>query len=61
LLFVEQQEIEPVIDAVYEFSKVPDALDHLDREPFGKIGGVAMKLFATGASIYIGGSITQKL
>ncbi len=37
LSFLEQHRIEPVIDAVYGFSKVPDALDHLDRGPFGKI------------------------
>ncbi len=37
LSFLEQHQIEPVIDAVYDFSKLPDALDHLDRGPFGKI------------------------
>jgi NADPH:quinone reductase-like Zn-dependent oxidoreductase len=37
LSFLEQHRIEPVIDAVYDFGKVPDALDHLDRGPFGKI------------------------
>jgi NADPH:quinone reductase-like Zn-dependent oxidoreductase len=37
LSFLEQHRVEPVIDAVYDFSKVPDALDHLDRGPFGKI------------------------
>jgi NADPH:quinone reductase-like Zn-dependent oxidoreductase len=37
LSFFEQHRIEPVIDAVYDFSKLPDALDHLDRGPFGKI------------------------
>jgi NADPH:quinone reductase-like Zn-dependent oxidoreductase len=37
LSFLERHRIEPVIDAVYDFSKVADALDRLDRGPFGKI------------------------
>jgi hypothetical protein len=27
----------PLFDATYDFSKLPDALDHLDRAPFGKV------------------------
>lgn len=37
LSFLEVHRIEPVIDAVYDFVDLPDALDHLDRGPFGKI------------------------
>jgi NADPH:quinone reductase-like Zn-dependent oxidoreductase len=37
LNFLEQHRIEPVIDAIYDFSDLPDALDHLDRGPFGKV------------------------
>lgn len=37
LSFLGQHHIEPVIDAVYDFDALPDALDHLDRGPFGKI------------------------
>jgi NADPH:quinone reductase-like Zn-dependent oxidoreductase len=37
LNFLEQHRIEPVIDAIYDFSDLPDALDHLNRGPFGKI------------------------
>lgn len=33
----DQTEIKPVIDAVYSFDKLNDALDHLNRGPFGKI------------------------
>jgi NADPH:quinone reductase-like Zn-dependent oxidoreductase len=35
--FLERHQIEPVVDAVYDFNALPDALDHLDRGPFGKI------------------------
>lgn len=37
LKFLEQHRIEPVIDAVYDFNALPEALDHLDRGPFGKV------------------------
>jgi NADPH:quinone reductase-like Zn-dependent oxidoreductase len=37
LAFVEQHRISPIIDARYSFSALPDALDHLDRGPFGKV------------------------
>ncbi len=37
LRFLEQHRIQPVIDAVYDFGVAPDAFDHLDRGPFGKI------------------------
>jgi len=35
--FLERHRIKPVVDAVYDFNALPDALDHLDRGPFGKI------------------------
>ncbi|WP_034914312.1 NAD(P)-dependent alcohol dehydrogenase [Erwinia sp. 9145] len=34
---VDQTGIKPVIDSVYAFSDLPNALDHLDRGPFGKV------------------------
>jgi NADPH:quinone reductase-like Zn-dependent oxidoreductase len=37
LAFVENHRISPIIDAKYSFDALPDALDHLDRGPFGKI------------------------
>jgi NADPH:quinone reductase-like Zn-dependent oxidoreductase len=37
LAFVENHRISPVIDARYSFDALPDALDHLDRGPFGKV------------------------
>lgn len=37
LRFLEQHQIEPVIDATYDFGAVPDAFDHMDRGPFGKV------------------------
>jgi NADPH:quinone reductase-like Zn-dependent oxidoreductase len=37
LAFVENHRISPIIDAIYSFDALPDALDHLDRGPFGKI------------------------
>jgi NADPH:quinone reductase-like Zn-dependent oxidoreductase len=37
LAFVENHRISPIIDAKYRFDALPDALDHLDRGPFGKI------------------------
>ncbi|ADW68495.1 zinc-dependent alcohol dehydrogenase family protein [Granulicella tundricola] len=37
LNFLEHHRVEPVIDASYDFSDLPDALDHLDRGPFGKV------------------------
>jgi NADPH:quinone reductase-like Zn-dependent oxidoreductase len=37
LSFLEVHRINPVIDSVYDFKNVPDALNHLDRGPFGKI------------------------
>jgi NADPH:quinone reductase-like Zn-dependent oxidoreductase len=37
LAFAEQHRISPIIDARYSFSALPDALDHLDRGPFGKV------------------------
>lgn len=37
LNFMERYRIEPVIDAIYDFSDLPHVLDHLDRGPFGKV------------------------
>jgi NADPH:quinone reductase-like Zn-dependent oxidoreductase len=37
LTFLEQHRLEPVIDAVYDFGDLPNALDHLNRGPFGKV------------------------
>jgi NADPH:quinone reductase-like Zn-dependent oxidoreductase len=37
LTFLTEHPIEPVIDAAYPFDALPDALDHLDRGPFGKV------------------------
>lgn len=37
LKFLAQHRIEPVIDATYDFHALPDALDHLDHGPFGKV------------------------
>jgi NADPH:quinone reductase-like Zn-dependent oxidoreductase len=37
LAFVENYRIPPIIDARYSFEALPDALDHLDRGPFGKL------------------------
>lgn len=37
LSFFEEHRIKPVIDATYSFDAVPEALDHLDRGPFGKV------------------------
>ncbi len=37
LAFASQHRIAPVIDALYGFDALPDALDHLDRGPFGKV------------------------
>jgi NADPH:quinone reductase-like Zn-dependent oxidoreductase len=37
LAFVEKYRIPPTIDAGYSFEALPDALDHLDRGPFGKV------------------------
>jgi len=37
LAFVESHRISPIIDARYTFDALPDALDHLDRGPFGKV------------------------
>jgi len=37
LAFVENHRISPIIDARYSFDALPDALDHLDRGPFGKL------------------------
>lgn len=37
LAFLEQHKIEPVVEASYDFGDLPDALDHLDRGPFGKV------------------------
>jgi D-arabinose 1-dehydrogenase-like Zn-dependent alcohol dehydrogenase len=37
LAFVENHRLSPVIDARYSFDALPDALDHLDRGPFGKL------------------------
>jgi NADPH:quinone reductase-like Zn-dependent oxidoreductase len=37
LAFVENHRISPIIDAIYSFAALPDALDHLDRGPFGKL------------------------
>ncbi|HEY6850430.1 MAG TPA: zinc-binding dehydrogenase [Terracidiphilus sp.] len=37
LAFMERQRIQPVIDATYDFNALPEALDRLDRGPFGKI------------------------
>jgi len=30
-------DISPIIDQIYSFEKFEDALDHLDRGPFGKV------------------------
>jgi NADPH:quinone reductase-like Zn-dependent oxidoreductase len=37
LAFVENHRLSPIIDASYSFDALPDALDHLDRGPFGKV------------------------
>ena len=37
LAFAEIHRIPPIIDARYTFDALPDALDHLDRGPFGKV------------------------
>ena len=37
LEFLEQHRVEPVIEATYDFSDLQNALDHLDRGPFGKV------------------------
>jgi NADPH:quinone reductase-like Zn-dependent oxidoreductase len=37
LTFMERHRIQPVIDATYDFNAFPEALDHLDRGPFGKV------------------------
>jgi hypothetical protein len=37
LAFVENYRISPVIDARSSFNALPDAVDHLDRGPFGKV------------------------
>jgi NADPH:quinone reductase-like Zn-dependent oxidoreductase len=37
LAFVEKHRISPIIDARYSFDALPEALDHLDRGPFGKV------------------------
>jgi NADPH:quinone reductase-like Zn-dependent oxidoreductase len=37
LAFVENHRISPIIDATYSFAALHDALDHLDRGPFGKV------------------------
>jgi D-arabinose 1-dehydrogenase-like Zn-dependent alcohol dehydrogenase len=37
LAFVEKYRIPPIIDARYRFDALPDALEHLDRGPFGKL------------------------
>ncbi|PYA37167.1 alcohol dehydrogenase, partial [Serratia marcescens] len=34
---VDAVNLQPVIDQVYRFDQLPQALDHLDRGPFGKI------------------------
>lgn len=30
-------QIRPIIDATYGFTELPEALEHLDRGPFGKV------------------------
>ena len=37
LAFVENHRLSPIIDGRYSFDALPDALDHLDRGPFGKL------------------------
>ena len=37
LAFIENHRISPIIDARYSFNALPDAVDHLDRGPFGKL------------------------
>ena len=37
LAFVEKHRISPIIDARYSFDALPDALNHLDCGPFGKV------------------------
>jgi len=37
LAFMTDHYISPIIDQIYSFEKFEDALDHLDRGPFGKV------------------------
>jgi D-arabinose 1-dehydrogenase-like Zn-dependent alcohol dehydrogenase len=37
LAFLENHRISPIIDARYSFNALPDAVDHLDRGPFGNV------------------------
>jgi NADPH:quinone reductase-like Zn-dependent oxidoreductase len=37
LAFVEKHRISPIIDARYSFDALPEALEHLERGPFGKV------------------------
>jgi NADPH:quinone reductase-like Zn-dependent oxidoreductase len=37
LAFLETHKIAPIIDATYKFEALPEALEHMDRGPFGKI------------------------
>lgn len=37
LSFLEKHRIQPVVDATYDLSALPQALDHLARGPFGKV------------------------
>ena len=37
LAFVESHRLSPIIDARNSFDALPDALDHIDRGPFGKL------------------------
>jgi D-arabinose 1-dehydrogenase-like Zn-dependent alcohol dehydrogenase len=37
LAFVDNHRLSPIIDARYSFDALPDALNHLDRGPFGKL------------------------
>ncbi len=37
LTFLETHQIQPVLDATYDFQDLPAALDHLDRGPVGKV------------------------
>src|ERR1700678_3325545 len=37
LAFIENHQLSPIIDARYSFNALPDAVDHLDRGPLGKV------------------------
>ncbi|UWZ86843.1 hypothetical protein [Occallatibacter riparius] len=37
LAFMEQHRIEPIIETTYAFDDLPEAFDHFNRNPFGKV------------------------